>query len=164
MMPFPKLLQSNPLSQQMEYERKLQRSLKSASSAVGVIVSVASKLDTDDKAVTETIARVENILGQSVHHRILRNYTMLMLFATKVNKIKQDAWRRQRGMGNLPQTLTGYSGSQTHDGSVNSLLAICHMHSIDRNLLIQPYFSGRIFGTFISRLFVPCEVRAVDSK
>ena len=125
MIPFPKLLQSNPMSQQMEYERNLQRSLKSASSVVGVIVSVASKLDADDKALIDTTARVENILGQGVHHRILWNYTTLMLFPTKVNKIKQDVWRCQRGIGNLPQTLSGYSGSQTHDGSVTSLLAIC---------------------------------------
>ncbi|KAL9987554.1 hypothetical protein ACROYT_G001882 [Oculina patagonica] len=85
MIPFPKLDQSNPLSQQVEYEEKLQRSLKYASSAVGVVVSVASKLAADDKAtVTDTITRVESILGKNVHHRIIRNYTTLMLFATKL--------------------------------------------------------------------------------
>ena len=81
----------------MEYKRNLQRSLKSASSAVGVIVSVASKLDADDMAVIDTTAHVENILGQSVHHRILwcTLCPRMLLFATKVNKIKQDVWRRQ---------------------------------------------------------------------
>lgn len=160
MIPFPKLLQSNPMSQQMEYEQNLQRSLKSASSVVGVIVSVASKLNADDKALIDTTARVENILGQSVHDTILWNYTTLMLFATKVNKIKQDVWRCQHGMGNLPQTWVVIRVAK--HTMVRQLVS--SPYAFDRNLLIKPCFIGRIFGAFILRLFVPREVRAVDSK
>ena len=31
-------------------------------------------------------------------------------------KVHKNAWRYQHGMCNWPQTLTGYAGSQTHDG------------------------------------------------
>ncbi|KAL9977810.1 hypothetical protein ACROYT_G015257 [Oculina patagonica] len=73
MIPFPKLVQSNSLSQQVEKEEKLQRSLKYASSAVGVVISLAAKLPVDDKAaVTDTITRVKSISGKNVHHRSYR--------------------------------------------------------------------------------------------
>ena len=86
MTPFPKLLNSNVLSQQVEYKEKLRCCIKYTSTAVGVVIPVAAMLVVDSKApITDTIAYRERILREGVHHWIIRNYTILMLFATKVN-------------------------------------------------------------------------------
>ena len=84
LIPFPRLVRSNPLSSQVKYEGKLTKALDHASRAIGVLISIAARLADDETAMEETIGRVESILGKDVHHRILRNYTTLMLFATKV--------------------------------------------------------------------------------
>lgn len=84
LIPFPRLVRSNPLSSQVKYEGKLSKALEHASRAIGVIISIAVRLAEDETAMEDTVAKVESILGRGVHHRILRNYTTLMLFATKV--------------------------------------------------------------------------------
>ena len=58
-------------------------------------------------------------------------------------------------MCNWLQTLTGYAGSPAH-----SLLATSD--AFDANFAYQTTIIEKIFGTFIARLFVQREVRAVD--
>ena len=83
--PFPKLTNANPLTAQVIYEERLSKSLKDASRSVGAIISVAEKISLDNDAILSAVERVERILGDQVHHRILRSYSMLMVFAIKVH-------------------------------------------------------------------------------
>lgn len=83
--PFPKLGNANPLTAQVSYEERLSTSLEDASRSVGDIISIAEKISLDNDAVSSAVERVEGILGEQVHHRILRSYAMLMVFALKVH-------------------------------------------------------------------------------
>lgn len=79
-----------PLASQVEYERDLGRRSEAASRSVGVLISVAAKLVSDcyEENLSETIQKVESIIGQGMHHGIVPNYTTLMLFASKVIIVK----------------------------------------------------------------------------
>lgn len=84
LIPFPAIKDVNPLTQQIGYEAELRNSSKRASCSIGIVISIAQKLSGDSNAIPNVIEQVENIMGRNMHHRILRNYSMLMLFALKV--------------------------------------------------------------------------------
>ena len=84
MIPFQELKNANPLTEQVRYEARLSTSLQDASRSVGVMLSIAQKISIDDVTISSAIERVGGILGKQVHHRILRSYSMLMMFALKV--------------------------------------------------------------------------------
>ena len=81
---FPKLKNANSLAEQVRYEARLSSSWHDASRSVGVIISIAQKISIDDIAISSAIERVEGILGEQVHHRILPSYSMLVMFTLKV--------------------------------------------------------------------------------
>ena len=85
LIPFPRLVRPNPLSSQVKYKGKLSKALEHTSRAIGVVISIAASLAEDETAMEETVAKVESILGQGEHRKILWNYTTSMLFATKVH-------------------------------------------------------------------------------
>ena len=82
MIHFPKLKNANSLAEQVRYEARLSSSWHDASRSVGVIISIAHI------AISSAIERVEGILGEQVHHRILRSYSMLVMFTLKVQICK----------------------------------------------------------------------------
>lgn len=49
------------------------------------MISIAQEISIDDDAISSAVQRVNGILGKQVHHRILRSYSMLMMFALKVH-------------------------------------------------------------------------------
>ena len=88
MIHFPKLKNANSLAEQVRYEARLSSSWHDASRSVGVIISKAQKISIDDMAISSAIERVEGILGEQVHHRILPTYSMLVMFTLKVQICK----------------------------------------------------------------------------
>lgn len=87
MIPFPRIVDVNPLSEQMNFEAALRNSSKRASSSVGVLIAIAKKLSGDRDFMSSVVKNVQQIMGKNAHHRILRSYTMLMLFALKVRSL-----------------------------------------------------------------------------
>ena len=81
LIPFPAIKDGNPLPDQIGFEADLRNSSKRASCSIGILISIGQKLSSDLPTVIE---QVEKIMCKNVHHRVLRNYSMLMLFALKV--------------------------------------------------------------------------------
>lgn len=82
--PFPQLKEMNQLSKQLKYEQKLRRASKQASRSVGCIIALGNKVKEDKELLPLILAKLETIMGEGIHHRILRNYATLMLFVLKV--------------------------------------------------------------------------------
>ena len=89
--PFPQSQECKPTSR-----ASTSTSWHDASRSVGVIISIAQKISIDDIAISSAIERVEGILGEQVHHRILRSYSMLVMFTLKVQICKM--YTTQYGM------------------------------------------------------------------
>lgn len=87
LIPFPKIMEVNPLSKQILYEAELQESSKEASSSVGILISIATKLAEKRELIPSVVNDVERIMGENTYHRILRSYSMLMYFALKVRSL-----------------------------------------------------------------------------
>ena len=83
--PFPKLTNANPLTAQVIYKERLSKRSKDASHSVRAIISVVEKISLNKDAIASAVEKVAAILGEQVHHRILRSYSMLMIFALKVH-------------------------------------------------------------------------------
>lgn len=87
LIPFPKIMEVNPLSKQILYEAELQESSKEASSSVGILISIATKLAEKCELIPSVVNDVERMMGENTYHRILRSYSMLMFFALKVRSL-----------------------------------------------------------------------------
>lgn len=64
MIPFPKIVDVNPLSEQMNFEAALRNSSKRASSSVGVLIAIAKKLSGDRDFMSSVVKNVQQIMGK----------------------------------------------------------------------------------------------------
>jgi hypothetical protein len=80
--PFPRIEEANPLSEQLQHEDRLKRKCKRASKAIGCILGIPQEIDAELQR--STIESIESKLGPGNHYRVIRNYVMLMMFASKV--------------------------------------------------------------------------------
>ena len=74
----------------------------------GFIISIAQKISIDDIAISSAIERVEGILGEQVHHRILPSYSMLVMFTLKVQicNVKQMMLATHVNLKSIPLLST----------------------------------------------------------